>query len=152
MPDAAERLQLPVIANGQGRGIIPAGHPLLVTRARSAAFREADLVLVTGAPLDFRLGYGQFGRDGQAARVVQVTDSADQLASHCPLAGTAAGDLGAFFTGLTAELAAAPAAPAAARRSGWPGCRTPRGPRSPRTQGCWPATPGPSTRCGSTVS
>jgi len=112
---AAERLQLPVIANGQGRGIIPAGHPLLVTRARSAAFREADLVLVAGAPLDFRLGYGQFGRAGQAARVVHVTDSAGQLASHCPLAGTAAGDLAAFFTGLAAELAATPAAPAARR-------------------------------------
>ncbi len=53
--------QLPVIANGQGRGILPAGHPLLVTRARSAAFGEADLVIVAGTPLDFRLGYGQFG-------------------------------------------------------------------------------------------
>ncbi len=106
--NAAEQLQLPVIANGQGRGIIPAGHPLLVTRARSAAFRDADLVLVAGAPLDFRLGYGQFGRGEHAARVVHVTDAPDQLASHCPLAGKASGDLTAFFTGLAAEVAAAP--------------------------------------------
>jgi acetolactate synthase I/II/III large subunit len=105
--DAAEQLGMPVIANGQGRGIIPAGHPLLVTRARSAAFREADLVLVAGAPLDFRLGYGQFGQGEHAARVVHVADSAAQLASHCPLAAAAAGGLTAFFTGLAAELAGA---------------------------------------------
>jgi acetolactate synthase I/II/III large subunit len=105
--DAAEQFQLPVIANGQGRGIVPAGHPLLVTRARSAAFREADLVLVAGAPLDFRLGYGQFGQGEHAARVVHAADSPDQLAAHCPLAGSASGDLTAFFTGLAAELAGA---------------------------------------------
>src|SRR5262249_52139412 len=52
---AAEQLALPVIANGQGRGILPPGHELLVTRARSVALGEADLVVVAGTPLDFRL-------------------------------------------------------------------------------------------------
>src|SRR5690606_37455477 len=47
----AEELQLPVVANGQARGVLPAGHELLVTRARGAAFRDADLVVVAGAPL-----------------------------------------------------------------------------------------------------
>jgi acetolactate synthase I/II/III large subunit len=101
---AAEELQLPVIANGQGRGVLPAGHELLVTRARSVAFGQADLVIVVGTPLDFRLGYGEFGgRDGAPrARVVHVADAASQLATHGPLAGSAAGGLAAFFTGLTA--------------------------------------------------
>ena len=101
---AAEELRLPVIANGQGRGILPAGHELLVTRARSAAFGGADLVLVAGTPLDFRLGYGEFGgRDGApAAQVVHIADAASQLATHRELAAAAAGDLSAFFTGLAA--------------------------------------------------
>jgi thiamine pyrophosphate-dependent acetolactate synthase large subunit-like protein len=100
----AERLRLPVIANGQGRGILPAGHPLLVTRARSVALREADLVIVAGTPLDFRLGYGQFGgRNGTPpARVVHLADAAGQLATHCELAGAAAGALSEIFAGLTA--------------------------------------------------
>src|SRR6266511_2173878 len=69
-------LGLPVIANGLGRGVLPAGHELLVTRARSLAFGAADLVIVAGAPLDFRLGYGAFGgSSGQPARVVQLADS-----------------------------------------------------------------------------
>jgi acetolactate synthase I/II/III large subunit len=33
---AAEELRLPVVANGQARGVLPRGHDLLVTRARSA--------------------------------------------------------------------------------------------------------------------
>ena len=106
---AAEALRLPVIANGQGRGILPAGHELLVTRARSAAFDQADLVIVAGTPLDFRLGYGEFGgRDGAPrAAVVHVADAPEAVAGHCELAASAAGDLTAFFTGLAA--AAGPA-------------------------------------------
>jgi thiamine pyrophosphate-dependent acetolactate synthase large subunit-like protein len=102
---AAEELQLPVIANGQGRGILPAGHPLLVTRARSVALGQADLVLVAGTPLDFRLGYGSFGgKNGTPpARVVHLADAPGQIASHCELAGSAAGDLAAIFAGLAAE-------------------------------------------------
>jgi acetolactate synthase I/II/III large subunit len=105
---AAERLGLPVVANGQGRGILPAGHPLLVTRARSVAFAEADLVIVAGTPLDFRLGYGRFGgRDGTPpARVVHLADAADQVATHCDLAGSAAGDLATIFTALAGEAVA----------------------------------------------
>ncbi|HEY3903211.1 MAG TPA: acetolactate synthase [Streptosporangiaceae bacterium] len=96
---AAGELDLPVIANGQGRGILPAGHPLLMTRARSTAFGEADLVIVVGTPLDFRLGYGEFGGKNGApqAKVVHVADAPDQVAKHVDLAGQAAGPLKAFF-------------------------------------------------------
>ena len=44
-----------------GRGILHPSDPLLVTRARSAAFTDADVVIVAGAPVDFRPGYGTFG-------------------------------------------------------------------------------------------
>jgi thiamine pyrophosphate-dependent acetolactate synthase large subunit-like protein len=98
----AEELRLPVIANGQGRGILPAGHELLATRARGHAFAHADLVIVAGTPLDFRLGYGMFGgRDGAPlARVVHLADAPAQLATHIGTAGAAAGDLSAIFEGL----------------------------------------------------
>ena len=99
---AAEALRLPVIANGQARGVLPGGHELLVTRARSIAFGEADLVIVAGAPLDFRLRYGSFGPKEQPAKVVHVADSPAALAGHCPLTGSATGDLGAFFAALAA--------------------------------------------------
>jgi len=105
---SAETLRLPVIANGQARGVLPRGHQLLVTRARSVALAEADLVIVAGVPLDFRLRYGSFGPQEAPARVVHVADTPEGIATHCPLAASAAGDLAAFFT-LLAE-AARPAA------------------------------------------
>jgi acetolactate synthase-1/2/3 large subunit len=115
---AAEELRLPVITNGQGRGILPAGHDLLVTRARAAAFREADLVIVAGTPLDFRLGYGEFGwKDGSpTARVVHIADAPGQVAGHCPLAAGYAGDLTAFFAALPDAVRAAATGPAGPAR------------------------------------
>ena len=89
---------VPVIANGMARGILPPDHPLLVTRARGAAFAGADLVMVVGTPLDFRLGYGRFG--DPPAPVVHVADAPNQVAQHLPLAASAAGDLSAFFLSL----------------------------------------------------
>jgi len=93
--DFAEGWRLPVIPNGQGRGILPAGHELLVTRARGAAFAQADLVIVIGTPLDFRLGYGWFGgKDGAPpAKVVHIADAPSHLATHTRPVVSASGDL-----------------------------------------------------------
>src|SRR5262249_6745097 len=109
--------------NGQGRGILPAGHELLVTRARPAAFGQADLVVVVGTPLDFRLGYGDFGgRDGAPpAQVVHVADAPSQLATHRELARSAAGDLAGSFTALADAVPGAlrPGQPAPSWLESW---------------------------------
>ena len=100
-----EATGIPTITNGMGRGVVPGGHPLLVTKARSAALGGADLVVVVGTPLDFRLGYGLFGgQDGPPAQVVHVADSPGQLSGHAELAGSVSGDLSAVFDGLLGEL------------------------------------------------
>jgi len=106
----AEDAQLPVITTGQGRGILPRGHELLVTRARSVAFANADLVIVAGAPLDFRLGYGRFGgRDGATlARVVHLADSPAQISAHADLTASAAGDFTSIFNGIRHALKSRP--------------------------------------------
>ncbi|MEE2031692.1 acetolactate synthase, partial [Rhodococcus chondri] len=97
---------VPVITNGMGRGVVPGGHPLLVTKARRTAVGSCDLVIVVGTPLDFRLGYGRFGgRDGAPeARVVHVADSPGQVSAHALLAASAAGDLTACLDGILAAL------------------------------------------------
>lgn len=108
--DAALRLVesagLPAITNGMGRGVVPGGHRLLVTKARGQALGSADLVVVVGTPLDFRLGYGVFGgKDGAAAaRVVHIADSPGQLSGHAELAASVSGDLTLVMDGLAAAL------------------------------------------------
>jgi acetolactate synthase-1/2/3 large subunit len=97
-----EALGIPAITNGMGRGVVPGGHPLLVTKARGQALGTSDLVLVVGTPLDFRLGYGVFGgKDGApAASVVHIADSPAQVSGHAELAGSVAGDLSAILEDL----------------------------------------------------
>ena len=104
--DAALRLVeeagIPVITNGMGRGLVPGGHPMLVTKARGKALGGADLVVVVGTPLDFRLGYGAFGgKDGATpARVVHLADSPGQVSQHAELAADASGDLTLVLDGV----------------------------------------------------
>ena len=59
-----EALRIPVLANGMARGVVGADHDLAFSRARSAALSQADVALVIGVPMDFRLGFGAvFGHD-----------------------------------------------------------------------------------------
>ncbi len=108
-----EALGIPTLTNGMGRGILPGGHPLLVTKARGVALSGADLVIVVGTPLDFRLGYGIFGGkdDTTPARVVHVADSPAQLATHADLAASASGDLSCVFDGLVSAVQRASSKP-----------------------------------------
>ena len=91
---AAEALRVPVFANGLGRGCLPADHELAFSRTRSLLKSEADVVVVIGAPLDFRLSFGSFGD----AQVVHVVDSAAQRAQHVTPAAAPAGDLRSILT------------------------------------------------------
>jgi acetolactate synthase-1/2/3 large subunit len=75
---AIERLRVPCYFNGLGRGTLPADHELAFLRTRGVLKRRADLVVVLGTPLDFRLGFGRFGD----AVVAHVVDSAVQRAGH----------------------------------------------------------------------
>jgi acetolactate synthase-1/2/3 large subunit len=99
---------VPVVANGMGRGILPPGHPCLATKARGPAFGSADLVVVAGTPLDFRMQYGQFGQPTAPAPVVHLADAPSQVAAHVPLAASAAGSLRLVFEQLSAAWADAP--------------------------------------------
>jgi acetolactate synthase-1/2/3 large subunit len=62
----AEQLRIPVLMNGMARGVVPADHELAFSRARSKALSGADVALIVGVPMDFRLGFGKvFGSQTQ---------------------------------------------------------------------------------------
>ncbi len=95
--NCVETLRLPTFANGLGRGLLPADHELAFSRTRSA-LRRADVVVVVGAPLDFRLSFGDFGE----ARVIHVVDAPDHRATHVDGVLSPAGALGPVLDGLAA--------------------------------------------------
>src|SRR3954454_6441718 len=62
--ELAEARGIPVFLNGLGRGCLPADHEYAFARARKTALAEADVALVIGVPMDFRLGFGKgFGEE-----------------------------------------------------------------------------------------
>jgi acetolactate synthase I/II/III large subunit len=66
----AEELRIPVFLNGLGRGCLAADHELFFSRARSVGLGQADVALVIGVPLDFRLGFGAaFADDAQVIAI-----------------------------------------------------------------------------------
>src|SRR6266511_2087880 len=94
-----------------------AQRPVLV-RGSDVWADHAEQVIVAGAPLDFRLGYGAFGgSSGQPARVVQLADSPGQLATHVALAEGVAGSLAMALDGLVAAAGSG----GRAARSAWLG-------------------------------
>jgi acetolactate synthase-1/2/3 large subunit len=66
----SEALGIPVFLNGLARGCLPADHPNFFSRARGTALKGADLALVIGVPMDFRLGFG--GSFGEETQIVQI--------------------------------------------------------------------------------
>jgi acetolactate synthase-1/2/3 large subunit len=71
--------RIPVFLNGLARGCVPADHELFFSRARGEALKNADVALVVGVPMDFRLGFGaSFGPDTE----IIVIDRAEPLREH----------------------------------------------------------------------
>jgi acetolactate synthase-1/2/3 large subunit len=87
----AEALRIPVFLNGLARGCVPADHELFFSRARSHALKGADVALVIGVPMDFRLGFGSsFGDDTEIVAI----DVAEPLRRHPrPVAAELYGEL-----------------------------------------------------------
>ncbi len=55
---ALETLDVPVFLSGMARGLLGVGHKLQRRHKRRVALKEADVVLLSGVPNDFRLDYG----------------------------------------------------------------------------------------------
>jgi acetolactate synthase-1/2/3 large subunit len=77
--ELAQTLRIPVFLNGLARGCVPADHELFFSRARGQALKGADVALVMGVPMDFRLGFG--GAFGDQTEIV-VIDTAEPARSH----------------------------------------------------------------------
>ncbi len=99
----AEALRIPVFLNGLARGCVPADHELFFSRARSHALKGADVALVIGVPMDFRLGFGgSFGDDTE----IVVIDVAEPERRHPrPVAAELYGALSTTLSDLRSAMA-----------------------------------------------
>jgi acetolactate synthase-1/2/3 large subunit len=101
-----EGTHLPLCVNGMARGILRRGHPLFFPRARGPALGEADLILVIGVPLDFRLNFGQPPVFAEGAKLVVI--DVDEKRKHRSAEVAIYGDLKAALAALAEAAAGAP--------------------------------------------
>jgi acetolactate synthase-1/2/3 large subunit len=87
----SEQLGVPVFLNGLGRGCLPADHPHFFARARSTALKGADVALVIGAQLDFRLGFG--GSFGEDTELIVLNASPPSKRTERPIAAELIGGI-----------------------------------------------------------
>jgi acetolactate synthase-1/2/3 large subunit len=106
----AEALGIPVFLNGLGRGCLPADHELAFSRARGTALQDADVALVIGVPMDFRLGFG--GSFGVETKIVRLDVAPNALTANRPPEVDLVGDV-------AASLAAIRAAAGEGRNEAW---------------------------------
>ena len=95
-----EELRIPVFLNGLARGCVPADHELFFSRARGTALKEADVAVVIGVPMDFRLGFG--GSFGEKAQIVVVGSAAPERPHPRPVAAELYGGVSATLEALCA--------------------------------------------------
>jgi thiamine pyrophosphate-dependent acetolactate synthase large subunit-like protein len=76
----AETIGVPVFLNGLGRGCLPADHELAFSRTRGTALQGADVALVVGVPMDFRLGFG--GSFGEGTKIIRLDVAANALTKN----------------------------------------------------------------------
>ena len=100
----AERAGLPVFMNGAGRGALATDHPNAFFQTRGWALGHADVVLVLGAPLDFRLGYGRPPTFAEDAKVAMIDVDPVELGRNRPLDIGVAGDIDVILRQLSEAL------------------------------------------------
>ncbi len=91
-------LQIPVFLNGLARGCVPADDAQFFSRARGAGLKGADVALVVGVPMDFRLGFG--GSFGDDTELIVIGSSRPEREHPRPVAAELYGSVAASLDAL----------------------------------------------------
>ncbi len=99
-----ESTGIPCYTNGMARGLIPMDHPLFFNRTRGAALRDADVVVLAGTVLDFRMKFGRAIPAG--TKIIQLDLDETLIGQNRPADVGLVGNLGANLIQLLEVLAA----------------------------------------------
>lgn len=96
---------IPFVPTPMGKGVVPDSSPYNYSAARSTAFKEADVVLVLGARLNWILAFGLPPKWSATVKIIQVDVCADELGKNGGDATLSMlGDVGATVEGLLPHL------------------------------------------------
>ena len=87
-----ERTKLPFLASPLGKGVLDDNHPLSVGAARSHALKEADVIFLMGARLNWIMHYGLPPRFNKDVRIVQLDLAPEAIGNNVPAEVALVGD------------------------------------------------------------
>lgn len=107
-----ESLGAPYLAMSMAKGLLPDGHPQSAASARGLAMREADVVVLLGARLNWMLGFGRGKQWNPDVKFVQVeiepTEIGNSRFIDAPIVGDMKSSVSALNDRLAAKVVSAP--------------------------------------------
>ena len=76
-----DKAEIPFYTTPQGRGVIPEDHPLSYMTVRSAAFREADLIMIIGTRMNYIIGHAAPPRFNKDATIIRIDIDEDEIST-----------------------------------------------------------------------
>jgi 2-hydroxyacyl-CoA lyase 1 len=99
-----ERTQLPFLASPMGKGVMPDDHALSVGAARTHALKDADVIFLMGARLNWIMHFGLPPRFSKDVRIIQLDTSAEEIGNNVPAEVALVGDGKAIVSQLNRAL------------------------------------------------
>ncbi len=76
-----DKAGIPFYTTPQGRGVIPEDHPLSFMTVRSAAFRDADLIMIIGTRMNYIIGHAAPPRFNADATIVRIDIDEEEVST-----------------------------------------------------------------------
>jgi oxalyl-CoA decarboxylase len=109
-----ERSGVPFLPMSMAKGLLPDLHPQCAGAARSTVLKDADVVMLIGARLNWLLSHGKGKTWGEAPkRFIQVDIEPKEMDSNVEIAAPVVGDIGSCVTAFLDAMGSSWAAPPA---------------------------------------
>jgi oxalyl-CoA decarboxylase len=97
-----ERSGIPYVPMSMAKGLLPDTHPQSAGAARSLALKEADVVMLVGARLNWLLSHGKGKTWGQpgSQKFIQIDIEPKEMDSNVEIAAPLVGDIGSCVSAL----------------------------------------------------
>ncbi|TNE56621.1 MAG: thiamine pyrophosphate-binding protein [Bacteroidetes bacterium] len=106
LAQAVKQLGIPVYCSGMARGLLGRNHPDQFFHYRKKALKEADLIILAGVPVDFRLDYGR--HLGRRAVKIALNRNRQELYKNLRPQQAVLADPAAFLIALAGRAPASP--------------------------------------------
>lgn len=98
-----ETYNIPYLPMSMAKGLMPDDGPLSALSCRSTIMKDADVVMVVGARLNWMLSFGR-GKWNPAMKFIQLDVAPEEIDVNVPIAAPVVGDLGLSLDAILAAL------------------------------------------------